>query len=100
MGQWIRITGALYPLWIKNGMNMNMEQLSLHMMIMHLPESAKWWRFENAMNIQMKHLLCFDQVLLDCRGRCQPNKYFLLIIRTEYLLVSEHIQSESESKNT
>jgi hypothetical protein len=69
MGQWIRITGALYPLWIKNGMNMSIEQLSLHMMIMHLPESAKWWWFENAMNIEMKHLLCFVEVLLDRLSR-------------------------------
>jgi hypothetical protein len=57
MGQWIRITGALYPLWIKNGMNMNMEQFSLQMMIVHLPESAKCcvW-FENVINIRTRAL--------------------------------------------
>jgi hypothetical protein len=67
------------------------------MMIVHLPESAKWWWVENASDIEMKHLLCFDEVLLDYRGRCQPNTDFLLMVGTECLLVSQHIQSVSQN---
>jgi hypothetical protein len=76
MGQWIRITGALYPLWIKNGMNMNMEQLSLQMMIMHLPESAKCcvW-FENVINIRTRALFRRSPAGL---SNYMPNRHSLL----------------------